>query len=67
MEIEPRGGNLIFIRGTPANPDWKTPENHPMFIEETNTAWNISITGYRITIDVDGNLYINGDMYKKQV
>ena len=65
MLIEPRGGNLVFIRGLREIRNWKTPENHPMFIEETNTAWNITVMGYRITIGADGNLFINGEAYKK--
>jgi hypothetical protein len=65
MLIEPRGGNLVFIRGTPANPDWKEPENHPMFLEETSKGWNISICAHRITISKDGFLFINGEAYKK--
>ena len=48
MLIEPRGGNLVFIRGDPGNPDWKEPVEHPIFLEETKGKWTIDVTGHRI-------------------
>ena len=65
MLIEPRGGNLVFIRGDPANPDWQEPVAHPIFLNEINGKWTIDVAGHRILIDREGHIFIDGDAYKK--
>jgi hypothetical protein len=65
MLIEPRGGNLVFIRGDPGNPDWQEPVAHPMFLQETSGSWRIDVAAHRIIVDREGNIFIDGDAYKK--
>jgi hypothetical protein len=65
MLIEPRGGNLVFIRGDPGNPDWQEPVAHPIFLSEINGNWTIDVAAHRILINREGNIFIDGDIYKK--
>ena len=65
MLIEPRGGNLVFIRGDPGNPDWQEPVAHPIFLREDSGKWTIDVAAHTILVDREGHIFINGEAYKK--
>jgi hypothetical protein len=66
MLIEPANSFTLCIKATPPNPDWDEGIRlSQITVREETRKWVISVGLYGIIIDYKGQLFINGDIYKK--